>query len=160
MIRAIMACDAAGGVAKNGTLPWPKNKLDLKWFQQHTKGNVVIMGSATWNDEFMPAPLPNRINVVASSNVYPDADRCIKGDLVSAIRQVEQDYADVDVWIIGGPNIIEQTLDIIDEFYLSRIPGEYDCDTFLDVKKIESEFSLDTKEQHSNVTFEIRKRKT
>ncbi len=43
-------------------------------------------------------------------------------------------------WIIGGPNIVEQTLDIIDEFYLSRISGEYFCDTFLPLEKIEALF--------------------
>ena len=36
MIKAILACDAEGGVGKNNTLPWPKNSRDLKWFKDNT----------------------------------------------------------------------------------------------------------------------------
>jgi dihydrofolate reductase len=35
MIKAILACDDAGGVANNGTLPWPHNSTDLKWFKEN-----------------------------------------------------------------------------------------------------------------------------
>lgn len=158
MIRAIMACDEEGGVAKNGTLPWPKNKTDLAWFKKNTENSVVVMGSTTWKDDFMPRPLPNRFNIVASKDNYADADRCIKGNLVAAIKQLHQDYADRKIWIIGGPNIINQTLDVIDEFYLSTIVGKYNCDTFLDIAKIRNEFSVAKKEIHSSVTFEILQR--
>ena len=48
MIKAILACDNEGGVSKNGTIPWPKNKKDLGWFKKNTTNNVVVMGSKTW----------------------------------------------------------------------------------------------------------------
>ena len=35
-IKAILACDDYGGVSKNGTLPWPHNSTDLKWFKSNT----------------------------------------------------------------------------------------------------------------------------
>jgi dihydrofolate reductase len=63
--------------------------------------------------------------------------------------------------VIGGPKIIEQTLGVIDEFFLSRIPGAYACDTFLPLRKIESLFEKTWTESHDAVTFEIwKKRKT
>lgn len=83
MIKAILACDNKGGVSKKGTLPWPNNSTDLKWFKANTAGHTVIMGSTTWQDPHMPRPLPKRINILATSrsDEYPGAHYYINGDL-------------------------------------------------------------------------------
>ena len=156
-IKAILACDEKGGVSKNGTLPWPNNKKDLQWFKDATSGHVVVMGSTTWDDPHMPRPLPNRTNVLVTTRKedYPGADAYISGDLNAELKELEATCPGLIIWNIGGPNIIEQSLAAIDEFYISRIPGEYDCDTFLPLKKIESLFKLTTVETHPEVTFEI-----
>ena len=157
MIKAILACDDKGGVSKNGTLPWPNNSTDLKWFKEHTAGHVVVMGSTTWDDPHMPRPLPNRQNVLVTSRPFenPGADYYILGDLTKSVKNIEEKFPGLITWIIGGPNIIEQTLGIIDEFYLSRIPGDYDCDTHLPMKKIESLFKVKWEEEHPEVKFQI-----
>ena len=157
MIKAILACDDYGGVSKNGTLPWPHNSTDLQWFKENTAGHIVIMGSTTWEDPGMPRPLPKRRNYLATSRKedYPGADGYIKGDINSAIIAIAEDNPSLITWVIGGPNIIEQTLGIIDEFYLSRIPGAYACDTFLPMKKIESLFKVKWEEDHNLVKFQI-----
>ena len=41
-----------------------------------------------------------------------------------------------DIFIIGGPDIIVQTFISLEEFYLTRIYGNYNCDKFIDIKKI------------------------
>ena len=69
MIKAIMAVDDEGGISKNGSMPWPKNLNDLKWFKNNTLNNIVIMGRFTWVDPFMPSPLKNRINVLVTNIV-------------------------------------------------------------------------------------------
>lgn len=160
MIKAILACDDTGGVSKNGTLPWPHNSTDLKWFKENTAGHVVIMGSTTWEDPHMPRPLPKRTNVLATSRPaeYPGADKYISGDLNKSVKRIEEEFPSLITWVIGGPKIIEQTLDIIDEFYLSRIPGNYDCDTYLPLQKIEDKFTLTWQEDHLGVMFQIWKK--
>ena len=162
MIKAILACDDYGGVSKKGTLPWPNNPTDLKWFKENTAGHIVIMGSTTWEDPGMPRPLPKRQNYLATSRQedYPGADGYIKGDINSAIIAIAEDNPSLITWIIGGPNIIEQTLGIIDEFYISRIPGAYACDTFLPLRKIESLFERTyVDDTDDNVAFEIWKKR-
>lgn len=67
MIKAILACDDKGGVSKDGTLPWPHNSRDLKWFKDNTAGHIVVMGSTTWNDKHMPRPLPKRKNYLVTT---------------------------------------------------------------------------------------------
>ena len=160
MIKAILACDDTGGVSKDGTLPWPHNSTDLKWFKDNTAGHVVVMGSTTWQDPHMPRPLPNRVNVLVTSRPshWNRANHYINGDLTLSVPKIAEKYPGLITWVIGGPKIIEQTLDVIDEFYLSRIPGEYDCDTFLPLDAIEEKFFLTHEEEHSEVTFQIWKK--
>lgn len=161
MIKAILACDEAGGVSKNGTLPWPNNSTDLQWFKMNTAGHVVVMGSTTWEDPHMPRPLPDRTNVLVTSRKedYPGADGYISGNLLEEVKELEETCPGLITWIIGGPNIIDQTLGVIDEFYLSRIPGEYDCDTHLSLGKINALFEKTWSEEHPGVTFEIWKKR-
>ena len=122
-----MACDNGGGVSKDGTIPWPKNTKDLGWFKKNTINNVVVMGSKTWTDPLMPWPLPNRVNVLATTREkeFPGADKYICGDLNKKLKNLKKEYDNKTIWVIGGPNIIEQTIESIEEFYLSRIPGKY-----------------------------------
>jgi dihydrofolate reductase len=164
MIKAILACDDYGGVSKNGTLPWPNNSTDLQWFKNNTAGHVVVMGSTTWDDPHMPRPLPKRTNVLVTSREadYPGANHYINGDLTTQLKELEARVPGIIVWVIGGPNIIEQSLGVIEEFYISRIPGAYACDTFLPLRKIESLFERRyVDDTNKDVTIEIwKKRKT
>ena len=157
MIKAILACDDTGGVSKNGTLPWPHNSTDLKWFKDNTAGHVVVMGSTTWEDPHMPRPLPKRTNVLVTTRKedYPGANGYISGDLNEELKKLEETCPGLIIWAIGGPNMIEQCLDVIDEFYLSRIPGDYNCDTHLPMEKIESLFKVKWEEEHPEVKFQI-----
>ena len=161
MIRAILACDDTGGVSRDGTLPWPNNPRDLRWFKDNTAGHVVIMGSTTWEDPHMPRPLPKRKNylVTTRKDNFPGADGYISGELTSSVAKIAEDHPGLITWVIGGPNIIEQTLGVIDEFYLSRIPGDYDCDTHLPLDKIKEKFTMRSADDHPEVRFEVWEKK-
>jgi dihydrofolate reductase len=160
MIKAILACDDLGGVSKGGTIPWPKNSKDLKWFKKKTTGGVIVMGSTTWEDPMMPGPLPNRKNVLATTRKkdYPGAHDYIDGVLSEEVWRIANKNKEKTTWVIGGPNIINQLLGVIDKFYLSRIPGDYGCDTFLPIEKIEKMFKKDWSEKHDTVEFQIWKK--
>ena len=97
------------------------------------------MGSKTWEDPLMPWPLPKRKNVLITTRKedYPGADKYLSGNLNKKITNLSRESAGTTIWIIGGPNIIKQTINILEEFYLSRIPGNYGCDTFLPTETIE-----------------------
>ena len=162
MIKAILAMDDEGGVSKEGSMPWPKNSNDLKWFRKYTLNNVVIMGRLTWIDPCMPNPLKNRINVLITNQdkaIYPGADEYISGDLISKIKLINTKYEKQDLFIIGGPKIIDQLFELVEEFYLTRIYGEFDCDKKIDLKKIEDAMTLEEKIINDKTShFEIWKR--
>lgn len=146
MIKAILACDENWGIGKAGTLPWPHNSADLKWFKQMTNGKSVVMGRKTW-DSLPVKPLPNRLNFVISStsmeHYNPRPHGSYSGPNISRIVKdvIEARYGDIDdVWIIGGAALVEGCIDIIDEFWLNRVQGDYNCDVFLPKELITDRF--------------------
>ena len=157
-----MAIDDDGGVSRGGSMPWPKNFNDLKWFKSNTLNSVVIMGKLTWMDPLMPKPLPNRFNVLVTNkppSLFPGADRYISGDLITNVNKIIDEYQKLEKWVIGGPNIVNQLFDLIEEFYLTRIYGCFDCDTKLDLRNIQKKMKLSKKIVNDDLChFEIWKK--
>ena len=115
MIKAIMAVDDKGGISKGSSMPWPNNSKDLQWFKKNTLNLVVVKGSKTWEDPFMPTPLNNRENVLITTkdnSHYPGANKYLQGNIVNKILDLEKEYLEKDIFIIGGPDIIVQTFDL------------------------------------------------
>ncbi len=131
-VKAILACDAHGGIGKNGGLPWPHNPEDMKWFRENTEGGIVVMGSKTW-ESIGCRPLPRRKNIiVTTSKVHGDYDAVYHGEMQKVLQVIQSDNPGVDVWIIGGGEIYRQAIPWCDEIYLTRFHDVYDCDTFVD----------------------------
>jgi dihydrofolate reductase len=150
-MKLIVACDPSGGIGYNNKLPWSKIEGDLPRFKELTTGKVILMGRNTW--ESLPKqPLPNRINVVVSSKDIPKITT-----LTSLPARDTMDL--VDVWLIGGAKLINSSWHLIDEVHLSRTFAEYTCDTFINLVKLEQEFMCWFKEQHTDHSYEIWKRK-
>ena len=162
MIKAIMAIDENGGISKGESMPWPKNSTDLKWFKENTLNNIVVMGRKTWEDPFMPTPLKSRINVLITKKekvVFPGADYYFSGDIKAQIKNIENQYKNKDVYIIGGSEIIKLTFEIIEEFYLTRIYGNYECEKFINILSIENNMKMVKKiNGDSSCHFEIWKK--
>ena len=159
MIKGIMAVDEKGGISKGPSMPWPKNPKDLKWFKENTLNNIVIMGRKTWEDPFMPTPLKSRTNILITSkdrSLFPGADYYFSDNIIQNIKDIEIRYKNKDIFIIGGTEIINLTFDIIQEFYLTRIYGNYNCEKFLNISLIEKNMKIIKKIDCDNTChFEI-----
>jgi dihydrofolate reductase len=136
MINAILACDDNYGIGHKGELPWPKNRADLKWFKNTTVNSAVVMGRGTWEGG-MPKPLPNRRNIVVTNRPIDGVECYTLEQFKSMCYLIQQ-----NVWIIGGAALLESTLDVVEEIWLSRINGVYECDTYLPKEKILQTFEL------------------
>ena len=145
MIKAIMAVDEKGGISKGQSMPWPKNSIDLKWFKENTIHNVVVMGRKTWEDPFMPTPLKSRINVLITNKdkkLIEGENYYLSGKIDNQIQDIQSNYMDRDIFIIGGSEIINLTFKLIEQFYLTRIYGNYNCEKFIDVSLIENNMKI------------------
>lgn len=136
IVTAILACDDNWGIGKDGDLPWPRNRADLKWFKETTLNSAVVMGRGTWEGG-MPKPLPNRRNIVITNNPINGVECYTFDKFLSMYNLIEQ-----RLFIIGGATLIESAIDIIDEFWLSRIKGTYNCDTYLPKAEILENFEF------------------
>jgi dihydrofolate reductase len=160
MIIALFAVDERGGMGNQGNIPWPTVKEDMKWFKETTQGQVVVMGKKSWLSPDMPKPLPKRHNVVFTNqfmNEHPDIDQ-IGGDVCEGLKRVEALYPDNDIFVIGGANLLMQARPVIDRAFITRIPGEYICDTVLNLKEFLEEFAHTNSLELGTCTVELYER--
>lgn len=151
MISAIFAIDDKGGMGKGGVIPWPYNKDDMMWFKEITQKQVVVMGRKSWESPDMIKPLPNRHNVVFTNHFFEqdDIDQ-IRGEVCDGLIAVEQKYPNKNVFVIGGADLLVKAKPVIESVYVTRIAGDFDCDTRIDIDeflkgfKLTSEYDLGT----------------
>ena len=114
----IVAASENNVIGKNGTMPWHL-KSDLQRFKKLTDGHCIIMGRKCY--ESIGKPLPNRTNIVVSSNM----DLEIPGCIVKPSLQYAADYAnsrnDPTPFIIGGGTLYRQAINLVNYLYLTRV---------------------------------------
>jgi dihydrofolate reductase len=143
MINALFAIDETNGMGFNGTMPWPRVKEDMIWFKNITQRQTVVMGRKTWDSADMPSPLPGRTNVLVTNTFIANEDIVqIRGDICAGILKIQQKLKCPEIFIIGGADILRQTLPITERVYLTRIKGEYINDTFIDIDAYLKDFTL------------------
>ena len=141
MINALFAADQFGGMGLNGTLPWPHNSSDLKQFKKLTDGHVVVMGRRSWDDPKLPKPLMGRTVYVATNRPVQHATP-IAGDIKTAVQSVQAQHPNKTIWVVGGPEILEQCQDLYDRIYLTHIKGVYKIDTKINLKSMLSGYRM------------------
>lgn len=106
-------------IGRDNDLPWHLPD-DLKFFKRTTLGKAVLMGRKTYDS--MGKPLPNRLNIVVSSdkNLQLPEGVLLYNNLEDAVTRLQQEDAD-EGFIVGGGKIFEQTMDITDRIYLTRV---------------------------------------
>ena len=130
MICTIFTTDQAGGMGHKGTMPWPHHREDMEWFKELTEGHVVIMGRKTWDDPKMPKPMPKRINyVVTNRPIGLRGVHTISGNWLQRVPEIERLHTGKKIFIIGGPELIEQVKPITDFAYVTYRRGNYRCET-------------------------------
>lgn len=116
-------------IGREGKLSWNIPE-DLAHFKRLTTGGTIVMGRKTY--ESIGRPLPNRRNIVLSSQDIAIPGVEVFASIERALDALESDWID-KVFIIGGQKIYEEFLQrkLVDEIVLSRIPGNYDWDASL-----------------------------
>jgi dihydrofolate reductase len=127
MINLIFAVSQNNIIGKNNKLPWHIPD-DLKRFKDLTIIDVVVMGRKTW--ESLPnncKPLPNRTNVILSSNKEL---KLSSANIFNSVDDILEHYNDKTVWIIGGTKVLQDFLPYADNLYITRINHDIDGDTY------------------------------
>jgi dihydrofolate reductase len=129
-IYAVMAHDLEGGIGLDNKMPW-FYKEDLKRFYKLTTvdNSCVVMGRKTW-DSLPKKPLARRTNVILSSTLPQRAeDNVFVVRTMARLEQLMQTYN--HVFVIGGANLLEQLMPLVDTLFITRINKVYKCDAFM-----------------------------
>ena len=119
-IHAIVAVASDGAIGRQGELLCYL-PADMKHFKEVTMGYSIVMGRKTF-ESFPRRPLPGRQNIVITRNgewQYPGVT--VVHSLEKAIEAAETDT----VFIIGGAQVYEQALPMVDVLHLTRIHARW-----------------------------------
>ncbi|HEY5689116.1 MAG TPA: dihydrofolate reductase [Yeosuana sp.] len=122
----IVAVAENNAIGKDNQLLWHLS-ADLKRFKTLTSGHHIIMGRKTF--ESFPKPLPNRTHVV----ITKQADYKVPHGVIvvnSLKDALEVAKEDTQAFIIGGGEIYNQSLEVVNKIELTRVHHDFEADTF------------------------------
>lgn len=121
----IVAVDKNNCIGRGNEMPW-HIPLDFKYFKDTTKGHPIIMGRKTF--ESIGRPLPGRLNIVLTRDKSSVSDdRVVVTDDIDKAIEFAKNHDDFDsskIFIIGGAQIYEASLDKTDMFYITKVETE------------------------------------
>ena len=129
-ISLIVAMSENRVIGRDNDLPWHLSD-DLKRFKALTMGKPILMGRKTYFS--IGKPLPGRTNVVITR------DRTLSIDGVTVVYGLDEaieaaaDEGAAECMIIGGAQIYDQSLALVDRIYLTEVHDTVDGDAFFPV---------------------------
>lgn len=103
---------------------------DQKWFRETTTGKAVIMGRKTLESFPNKAPLKNRTNIVITGDVNYKVDGAIVVHSIEEAIKAAKDFADEDIYVIGGESIYRQMLPYCNVAHITKIDYVYQADAY------------------------------
>jgi dihydrofolate reductase len=101
---------------------------DMAYFNKITKGHYVIMGRKNYESE--GKALKGRTNIIITGNRKFKIDDGIIVHSLKEALDIPRKNKEEEVFIIGGGTIYEQSIDIADRVYLTRIHTIVEGDVF------------------------------
>jgi len=138
-MKAIIAMAKNRVIGKNGKLPWPSIKEDLKHFKEFTTGKTLIVGKNTFdtlpllkNRECLVLTKPVEAIDAYITNQYLVNNNAMTGQMITmedveSYSQFRKDY----LIVAGGAKTYVKLLPYITEFYVTHVNGTYDGDVFM-----------------------------
>lgn len=108
----------------NNTLPWHLPE-DLKRFKTLTMGHPIIMGRKTY--ESLGRLLPGRTTVIVTRNAHYQVEGAV---VVHSLQEAFSRFSmEPEVFLIGGAELYQQGLPLVDKLYITEIEAEFLGDT-------------------------------
>jgi dihydrofolate reductase len=121
----IVAISQNGVIGRNGQLPWHLPS-DLKHFKKTTMNCPIVMGRKTF--ESIGKALPGRDNIVLTRDTSLSLPGCI---VVHSMQDaLDQCTDEGKVFIIGGADIFNESLPIIDTIIVTALERDVDGDVY------------------------------
>lgn len=126
-LSIIVAVATNGVIGRDNKLPWHLS-TDLKRFKALTSGHTVIMGRKTF-DEIGRKPLPNRTNIIVTRAPFEHDGVLVASSIEDALARIPK--GEEEAFIIGGAEIIRQTMALAGRMYITQVHADVAGDTFM-----------------------------
>jgi len=126
IIALIAAIDEAGGIGKDGGLPWHLSD-DLKNFKRLTMGHHLLMGRKTYAT--VAGKLKGRTLIVLSRDQTFEAEDAQVAHTLDEGIHLARAAEEAELFIIGGAQVFKHALPLAQRFYLTRVHGVVKSDT-------------------------------
>lgn len=103
---------------------------DMKFFKEKTTGNVVVMGKSTFLTFPGKKALPNRVNIVLTTDPEWSAPDVVVCHSIEELFLQLKRYDTSMVYVIGGSSVYEQLLPYCDTAYVTKVDNEKPADKF------------------------------
>lgn len=134
------------GIGKDGDLLYHIRE-DMKFFRQHTLGKAVLMGRKTLNSFPGGKPLPDRVNIVLTSNPNYQKDGVVVCHSAEEALALTRQYP--EVMLIGGAAVYEQFLPYCERAWVTRVQASKPADTYFpNLDELEQWECVWTSEKH------------
>lgn len=128
-MNAIVAVDNNWAIGcKNSLLV--RIPADHKNFRQETTGKVVVLGRKTLETFPQGMPLPNRTNIILSTNPDYHVKDAVVVHSKEELDAELQKYPTEDVYIIGGESVYRMMLPDCDVVHVTKIDHDYEADAY------------------------------
>lgn len=144
-VSIIVATSLNHAIGKDNQLLW-NLPADLKFFKTTTMGCPVVMGRKTFQS--IGRTLPGRKNVVITRDKNFNSDNqfdiLVVGSVDEALVKL---HSEKEVFIIGGGEIYQQSMDAADTIYLTLVNTVIEADVYFpEIDK--TKFDLVWEEKH------------
>jgi dihydrofolate reductase len=144
-VSIIVAASLNHAIGKDNQLLWHL-PADLKFFKTTTMGCPVVMGRKTFQS--IGRTLPGRKNVVITRDKNFNSDNqfdiLVVGSVDEALVKL---HSEKEVFIIGGGEIYQQSMDAADTIYLTLVNTVIEADVYFpEIDK--TKFDLVWEEKH------------
>ena len=131
VVSAIAAIGKRRELGKDNKLIWHIPD-DLKRFQELTTGHPVIMGRKTFESilGYKKGPLKKRINIVVTRDKKWHYDGVVVCHSVEEAIETAKNMDKNEVFVIGGTQIFESAMPLIDRLHLTIVDQSAKADSF------------------------------
>ncbi len=127
IVSSIVAMAENRVIGKDNEIPWYL-PADLAYFKKTTLGHVVIMGRNSFIS--IGRALPKRTNIIITRDPYYVTSCCPVAHSIEEALKIAQQEGEEEAFIIGGGQIFNQSVDLWDRLYLTKVHTVLDGDVF------------------------------
>lgn len=124
-LSALVAMTEARVIGRDGKLPWHLPE-DLQFFKHTTLNHPILMGRGTFDS--IGKALPKRQNIILTRDQSFQAPGC---DIIHDPNDLATlALIDPTIYIIGGGQIYQLFLPILDELIITHVQQDHNGDTY------------------------------